>query len=68
MNRMNPQTADYQQVTSLTDRIVVCDREGHRNTFETLADYEVFKAGVSAMRKSLWDDTSGRWLVREKTS
>jgi DNA-binding XRE family transcriptional regulator len=59
----NTRTADYQQINSLTDTIVVIGKEGHRLTFETLEDYDVFQAGVSAMHLSLYDDTTGRWLV-----
>ncbi|RWM17820.1 hypothetical protein [Mesorhizobium sp.] len=62
----DPRTqADYVQIASLTDSIVVIDREGHRSTFETLADYETFKAGVSACRMSLYDDATRHWLVKE---
>jgi DNA-binding XRE family transcriptional regulator len=60
----DPRTsADYLRIASTTDTIVVCDRDGHRSTFETLNAFELFAVGVSARRLSLYDDTSGRWMV-----
>jgi len=61
----DPRTiADYLQVaTPVEDEIVVVDRGGYVSRFGTAQAYETFLAGISAVRQSLYDETTGRWMV-----
>ncbi len=57
-------TADYRQIAdAATDDIVVIDRGGFVTRFGTASAYEVFQAGLSALHQSLFDETTGRWIV-----